>query len=92
MASRKKPPGYVGQLAEPVTDVARRVQRRVTNGNHTVWVDDLGSVFVGRANQRVDAPVEFLLGTYGIGHPLQRIVDDLDAMIAERSVSAVLVD
>ena len=82
---RNVKPVAVGHLHEDLTALAGRIQFLLTDGDHLVWADDDGSVFLSTGGLSVDVPGHWIAGVFGMGHPLRDIEGDLRALLRERS-------
>lgn len=84
--SKKVASQQVGTLEDDLFEVARSIQRLLIEGSQTVWAEDDGSVHSGSLDASRELPIHWIAGTFHMGLPLTCIVDDLRALLDERSL------
>ncbi len=93
-SSRKSPrlrgPEVVGTLDHDPTALAGIIYQRCGNEPQQVWVDDTLTVSTQHAEEPLDVPAHWLVGTYSLGCGLTSIADDLRALLRERAKDWVI--
>lgn len=77
----------VASLRDDLGASARRILDACVSSTLTFWIDDL-SIIHGERPADIPSMVESLImGTYGVGTPIEDIEDDLRAVRSERARS-----
>lgn len=75
----------LGTLDDDLTSIAGAVCHLLDTKPCMVWIDDSRRIFLGEPDQHPPVPVRWIVGTFGAGHSLRCIEDDLRAMAQERA-------
>lgn len=90
MTARYSANKSLGFLCEEVRETARQVQRSLAGNTNVVWVDDRGDIFADEATDAEKVPDSWIVGTYGMGTPLEYIEEDFRAFVDQRAKSWIL--
>jgi len=75
----------IGTLDDDLTSIAGAVHHQLFDGPRLVWIDDRRRVFIGDPGGDRIVPTPWIVGTFGYGHALDCIEEDLRAMAQERA-------
>jgi len=80
----------VGRLHQEVTETAQCVQRALSGDAKLVWVDEVGDIFAEDVREGSSVPEHWIVGTYGMGTPLNFLEDDLRLFAHQRAANWIL--
>lgn len=91
MDIRMRKPGFranaVGSLRDEPRASARRILEACVPSGMSFWIDDLSIIHADLPDNIPSMAEALIVGTYGIGTPIEDIEDDLRAERSERARS-----